>query len=683
MRQRKKRTPRRRTPDPEKRQRLRMGFLAGVVVFCLVAIVARAYYLQIVRHDYYLARQQRQSSSTLLVHCDRGEILAAHGRGLAINIKGRSLFAEPRRIPAKQAGRLAARLAPIIKVRSSVLARRLKSRRGFVWLKRGLTPKQVRALEPWCDKYRGLSFIKENRRVYPNRELAGQVLGFVNIDSRGQEGLELYYNKYLEGRQIYISLEHDARSRVVDTSSYPELKHYCGKSLYLTIDRNLQAWTERELEKAVVESRGKQGVAVIMDADNGAILAMAQYPRFNPNSKRKTNPALWRNRAVTDLMEPGSTFKVFTLVAALESGVYKISDRIDCENGRYRVGRRTIHDTHAHGILRLDEVLKYSSNIGVSKVVTRVGAERFYKVLRSFGFGSRSGIDFPHEPSGRLRPWKRWRSIDLCNLAFGQGVALTPVQLVAAYAALANGGYRVTPHLVSRIVNSDGWTVYEFPRRRTAPRACSAEVAKALDRALGMVVEEGGTAPRARVAGYRVAGKTGTAQKFDFAKKCYSHNNYWASFIGYVDPPAGTSRKVVYVMIDEPRKSIYGGVVAAPAFKRINQRLACYYNYPPATGTKRLAMELLPEEKEDGQSAAAQESETGAKAARDCAERKTGPRLMPDLTGRTIREALTLVSRYRGRVEISGQGRIAAQQPEPGTELKPGLDFSFRLQRDI
>ncbi len=685
MKFRKKRTSRRRPPDPEKRQRLRMNFLAGLVVTCLLAIVARAYYLQIVKHDYYLARQQRQSSSTLLVRCDRGEILAADGRGLAINIKGRSLFAEPRRIPKKEARRLAARLAPVIKVRSRVLARRLQSRRGFVWLKRGLTPGQVRALEPLCDKYRGLSFLKENRRVYPNRELAGQVLGFVNIDSRGQEGLELYYNKYLEGRQIYISLEHDARSRVVDASSYPEMKHYRGKTLYLTIDRNLQAWTERELEKAVLESRGKQGVAVIMDAENGAILAMAQYPRFNPNSKHKTNPALWRNRAVTDLMEPGSTFKVFTLVAALESGVFKISDRIDCENGRYRVGRRTIHDTHGHGLLRLDEVLKYSSNIGVSKVVTRVGPERFYKVLRAFGFGAKSGIDFPHEPAGHLRLWKRWRAIDLCNLAFGQGVSLTPVQLVTAYAALANGGYRVTPHLVSRIVNSDGWTVYEYPKRRTAPRACSAEVAKAMDRALGMVVEDGGTAPRARVAGYRVAGKTGTSQKFDFVNKCYSHSNYWASFIGYVDPPAGVSRKIVYVMVDEPRKSIYGGVVAAPAFRRINQRLACYYNYPPAAGATHLAMNRLEEDKSglSGPGPKARKEKAGVPAEAGCGTENPGTRVMPDLTGRSIREALALVSRYRGRVKISGQGRIAAQRPEPGAELKPGLNFFFQLKRDI
>ena len=677
-----RRTGKRTSKRVDVRLRRRMNLLVGIVFLSLGAIVARAYYLQIVRHDYYLTRQQRQSSSNLLVNCDRGEILAADGGALAVNIKGHSLFAEPRRLNKQQARKLARKLAPILKIRSRSLEKRLSGRRGFVWLKRSLTPKQVKALQPWCRKFRGLSFLKENRRVYPNRELAGQVIGFTDIDCRGLEGIELYYDRYLRGRRVYVELERDARSQLVDSSNHPELDRYRGKTLYLTIDRHLQAWAERELEEAVRDSRGKRGVALIMDADNGAILAMAQYPRFNPNSKRRNDPSLWRNRAVTDLMEPGSTFKVFTLVAALESGVYRIDDQIDCENGRYRVGRRTIHDTHGHGLLRLDEVLKYSSNIGCSKIVTRVGAERFYRVLRNFGFGSRSGIDFPHEPAGRLRSWKKWRPIDLCNLAFGQGVAVTPVQLVAAYAALANGGRRVTPHLVERIVNSEGWTVYEYPVGKSARRACSPRVARALDRALAMVVEDDGTAPRARIPGYRVAGKTGTAQKFDFTKKCYSHNDYWASFIGYVDPPAGQSRKVVYVMIDEPRSSIYGGVVAAPAFKRISQRLAGYYNYPTTTGAASLAA-LLAEEDEKSTEPASGQQNPASNESGPVSDRHLDIRVMPDLTGCTIREALTLVSYYRGQVKITGEGRIAAQQPRPGTRLQPGLKFVFKLSRDI
>ncbi len=673
----------------DRRRRLRMGVLGVCVTLLLIVILVRAWYLQVVRHDYYRARQQRQSSATLKITCPRGEIRAADGGRLAITIKGESLYAEPRFFARRQARSVARELSPVLKCSRAFLTKRLSGDRGFAWLKRDLTPAQVEKLKPFCARYRGLGFLKENRRVYPNRELAGQILGFTDIDGRGREGLELYYDRYLRGRQIYVALERDARSRVVDISSYPELDHFRGKNLCLTIDRHLQAWAEEELARAVIESRGKQGVAVIMDAADGAILAMAQYPRFNPNSRRKTNPALWRNRAVTDLMEPGSTFKVFTLVAALESGLFKIDDRIDCEQGRYRVGRRVIHDTHAHGILRLDEVLKYSSNIGVSKIVTRIGAERFYRVLKAFGFGERSGIDFPHEPSGRLRPWKCWRPIDLCNLAFGQGVALTPVQLVAAYAALANGGRRVTPHLVRRIVNQEGWTVWEYPRRRLLRRACRPAVAKALDHALGMVVEEGGTAPRARLAGYRVAGKTGTAQKFDFTRKCYSHNNYWASFIGYLDPPAGNSRKVVYVMIDEPRESIYGGVVAAPAFRRINQRLAGYYNYPPAEGAHCLALISAQSVNGAGESAAGEgapqdECRLG-KAGEDAIRAAARLRVMPDLTGRSIREALALVGRLgrHGRIRITGQGRIAAQRPAPGTRLEPGTDFVFKLSRDI
>ena len=666
----------RESKEERRRLRQRIGIVAGVVVFSLIAVVARAYFLQVVKHDYYLARQQKQRSSSLLVHCDRGEILSSDGGTLAVNIKGKSLYAEPRRVKDKK--RIAKGLAPILKMKVSRLERRLSGKRGFAWLKRSLTPAQVEALKPWCKQEPGLAFLKENRRVYPNRELAGQVLGFTDIDCQGQEGLERHYEEYLHGHQLYISLERDAKRQVVESSQSAELDHLKGKTVYLTLDRRLQAWAEQELETAVTESRGKGGVALVMNADDGAVLAMAQYPRFNPNSKRKNNPALWRNRAVADLLEPGSTFKVFTLVAALESGLFKIDDLIDCEEGKFKVGRRTIHDTHEYGLLRLDEVLKYSSNIGCSKVVDRIGAERFHAVLKNFGFGSYSGIDYPHEPSGRLRPWQKWRPIDLCNLAFGQGVSVTAVQLVAAYAALANGGHLVTPHLVAKIVNGAGWTVYEHPAKKSS-RACSSKVAQQVDQALALVVEDDGTAPQARIPGFRVVGKTGTAQKFDFAQKSYSHKDYWASFIGYVDPPVGQSRKVVYVMIDEPRSSIYGGVVAAPAFQRINRHLVSYFNYASQAEFATLAMPVC-EAENAGNEGVVKNGESAEKLSGSFTQIA---KVMPDFTGRTIRDALILIGSYRRSVKISGQGRIVAQEPLPGTRLEPGLDFVFHLNNEI
>ena len=661
----------------------RIRWVAGLVVFCLIAVVVRAWFVQVVEHDYYLARQQRQRRANVLVTCERGEILAADGGRLAITVKGKALFAEPRKI--KDDKRLAKILAPILGRKVAALEHRLSGKRGFVWLKRSLTQEQIKALKPWCKKEIGLAFSEENRRVYPNRELAGQILGFTNIDCVGQEGLERYYDKYLKGRQIYLEREYDARRQVVDNSKYPELDCYKGKTVYLTIDRNLQAWAETALADAVISSRGRSGVALVMNADDGALLAMAQYPRFNPNSKRKNNPALWRNRSVVDLLEPGSTFKVFTLAAALESGIFKIDDKIDCEKGKYRVGRRTIHDTHEHGILRLDEIIKYSSNIGCSKIVERLGAQRFYTTLKKFGFGARCGIDYPNEPSGRLRSWRKWRPVDLCNAAFGQGVSLTSVQLTAAYAALANGGYRVTPHLVAKIVNSAGWTVYEHHRQGLPVRACSREVARQVDKALGMVVEADGTAPRARIPGFRVAGKTGTAQKFDFKKKCYSHSKFWASFVGYVDPPAGQSRKVVYVMVDEPKKSIYGGMVAAPAFRNINRRLISYLNYVP-TSVAELEVPLSekmnctcdPALKTTAVSQELPQSCTGATAGQDQLAL-----VVPDFTGQTIREALTRIGSYSNHVKISGHGRIIAQKPAPGSRLEPGINFIFTLSNEI
>ena len=370
----------------------------------------------------------------------------------------------------------------------------------------------------------------------------------------------------------------------------------------------------------------------------------------------------------------------------MESGRFKIDDKIDCEQGEYKVGRRTIHDTHEHGILRLDEVLKYSSNIGCSKIVEQLGPQRFYDSLKKFGFGSRSGIDFPHEPSGRMRSWRKWRPVDLCNIAFGQGVSLTPVQLTAAYSALANGGYRVVPHLVDKVVNAAGWTVYEHRHKGLKQRVCSAAVAQQVDGALAMVVEDDGTAPRAQIPGFRVAGKTGTSQKFDFKNKCYSHSKYWASFVGYVDPPAGQSRKVVYVMVDEPKKSIYGGMVAAPAFRKINQRLISYLNYTPDAELVKLASPLAEDAAAAGNDSAhdiAVERCAGGEIAGS--ENPSGQlaAVVPDFTGQTIREALARISRYRHKVEISGQGRIVAQQPAPGSQLEPGVDFVFKLSSEI
>ncbi len=662
----------------------RIRWVAGLVVFCLSAVVVRAWYVQVINHDHYLARQQQQRSANLLLTCKRGEILAADGGRLAVTVKGKSLFANPQRI--KNSKKLARVLAPILGQQATILERRLRSKRSFVWLKRSLTQSQVRALAPWCKKEKGLAFFKENQRIYPNRELAGQVLGFTNIDCCGQEGLESYYDKYLKGRQVYLEREYDAKRQVVDSYEYPELDFYKGKTVYLTIDRHIQAWAEAALAKAVTGSRGRGGVALVMNAEDGALLAMAQYPGFNPNSKRKNNPALWRNRAAVDLMEPGSTFKVFTLVAALASGRFKIDDKVDCEQGKYKVGRRTIHDTHEHGLLRLDEVLKYSSNIGCSKIVEQLGPQCFYDTLKKFGFGARSGIDFPHEPSGRLRSWRRWRPVDLCNIAFGQGVSLTPVQLTAAYAALANGGYRVVPHLVDKVVNAAGWTVYEFRHKGLKQRVCSRAVARQVDGALAQVVADDGTAPRARIPGFRVAGKTGTAQKFDFKKKCYSHNKYWASFVGYVDPPAGQSRKVVYVMVDEPKKSIYGGMVAAPAFRRINQHLVSYLNYTPDAELVELAMPLAEDAAgacDDSADAFAAEPGGGGESAADANPAVPAAPIVPDFTGQTIREALARISRYRHKVKISGQGRIVAQQPAPGSRLEPGVDFVFKLSSEI
>jgi cell division protein FtsI (penicillin-binding protein 3) len=659
--------------DIPRLERWKIMALALVMVCGAAGLVSRAYYLQIVRHDFFYTKSLQQNRQAVEIRPERGEILDSRGNKLAISLESESVYVQPHKIVSKK--KVARKLARILPFSSRQMYRKLASKKSFVWIARDVLPSQAEKIKKLHLK--GVGFVKESRRFYPNRELAGQLLGFVGVDSKGLEGIEHFYDRYLQGKKNIVFLERDARRGILDPDDLGSVEGTRGKTVMVTIDRTIQHTVEQELARAVAGSGAKRGLAMVMDVESGAVLAMSQYPFFNPNSFTSSKPSIWRNRAVVDMIEPGSTFKVFTVAAALDQGVVTPDTCFDCEQGKYRVGGRTIHDTHKHGKLNVTEIVKLSSNIGCSKIAARLGKQGLYDFLSRCGFGSPTGIDFPGENQGVLRDWHRWRDVDLSNISFGQGVGVTPVQLMMAYAALANGGYLVKPYLVKQVVNENGWKVYEHHPASERRRAFSPTVARQVSAMLETVVDDDGTAPKARIPGYRVAGKTGTSQKYDSKKKKYSRKNYLASFIGFIPAPENHGKLLVYVMLDEPRTSIYGGMVAAPAFSRIGQRLLAYLNVEPSSRVMLAA-------KESGKTA---KREVGISASiapigtkKSTLAANIG--IMPDFSGRSVRDVLAYFGTLPDSLAIHGSGKIMKQKPLPGKRIVAGVGMEFVLQTE-
>ncbi|NIA18864.1 MAG: penicillin-binding protein [Xanthomonadaceae bacterium] len=647
--------------------------LALVMVCGAAGLVSRAYYLQIVRHDFFYTKSLQQSRQAVEIRPERGEILDSRGNKLAISLESESIYAQPHKIVSKK--KAARKLARILPFSRRQIYRKLASKKSFAWIARDVLPSQAEKIKKL--HLNGVGFVKESRRYYPNRELAGQLLGFVGVDSRGLEGIEHFYDRYLQGKKNIVFLERDARRGILDPGDLGSVEGTRGKTVIVTIDRTIQHTVEQELARAVSGSGAKRGLGLVMDVESGAILAMSQYPFFNPNSFSSSKPSIWRNRAVVDMIEPGSTFKVFTVAAALDQGVITPATCFDCEQGKFRVGGRTIHDTHKHGKLNVSEIVKLSSNIGCSKIAARLGKQGLYDFLSRCGFGSPTGIDFPGEKQGVLRDWHRWRDVDLSNISFGQGVGVTPVQLMMAYAALANGGYLVRPYLVKQVVNENGWKVYEHQPASERRRAFSPKVARQVLAMLEKVVDDDGTAPKARIPGYRVAGKTGTSQKYDPKKKKYSRKNYLASFIGFIPAPENHGKLLVYVMLDEPRTSIYGGMVAAPAFSRIGQRLLAYLNVEPSSRVMLAARESEKIGKREAGTSASM-APIGTKKS----TLTTNAGIMPDFSGRSVRDVLAYFGTLPGLLAIHGSGKIMKQKPRPGQRIVAGTGMEFMLQAE-
>ncbi len=573
---------------PKNYIRLRIAFM-GVCFFLLISVIcAKAVYLQVFCGSWLSKKAAKQYEKSFVQTGKRGTIYDRDGKELAVSIEGTSIAAYLNQIEDKKS--VAKTLAGILRKDRRKLLKQFQTNQGFIWVKRQATPKEVNAIKTL--DLRGIGFIPAYSRFYPNKSVAAQVIGFTGIDGNGLEGAEYYYDKVLSGAEEKYTVLKDALGRGFAKDQEAENPAYNsihgGKNIILTIDRNIQHITQTALETSVKEFSAKSGMAVVMDPRTGEILALSHYPSFNPNVFKQYPRQLWRNRALTDPFEPGSTMKIFSAAAALSSGTISPSTIFYCENGAYKVGSNTIHDTHPRGWLSLQQIVKYSSNIGIAKVIEMVGSETLYTTLKNFGFGSKTGLDCPGETAGILTSSNRWSKIDSSAISFGQGVSTSAIQLVSAASAIANGGLLMKPFIVQSVTNENGRIL-----KRTEPeiirRATSPEVASIVKRIMQTVVTEGGTGTSAFLDGYTVCGKTGTAQKTDKSGN-YARGKYISSFLGFA--PADNPRLVILVVIDEPVNAHYGGTVAAPAFQNIAHETLQHLNVPPETkkGTIKAAL---------------------------------------------------------------------------------------------
>lgn len=564
---------------PENRRKTRIVWLGGLFFLLFCILTGKAVYLQVFQSS-WLARMAEGEYEKSQEHLGkRGTIYDSRGREMAVTLDATSVGAYPKKILDFKSA--AEDLSACLGVDSGILYRNLDSHRPFIWIKRQVTPREAEAVRDLA--LEGIDFIPEQNRFYPNRMLAAQLIGFTGIDGRGLEGLEYLYDTYLKGKAGNYRMLTDALGRGFDGERL-DLPEYSGNSLILTIDAAIQYIAEKALEEGVKKASARSGMAVVMVPQTGEVLALAHYPFFNPNTFSQFKRKSWRNRAATDTFEPGSTLKIFSAAAAIEYGDCTTDTLFFCENGKYRVGEDTIHDTRPHGWLTLENIIKYSSNIGAVKIGETIGSEALYRALIGFGFGEKTGIDCPGETAGSLPSFRRWSKIHTGTISFGHGLSVSAIQLITAVSAIANGGTLMKPYMVQAILDAKGAPVARFgPEPRG--RAVSEKTAQSVREMMRKVVEEGGTGVLGAVDGYDACGKTGTAQKID-ETGAYAKGSYLASFVGFL--PARKPRIAIIVLIDEPQGDHYGGTVAAPIFKKIGQGALNYLDVPPRPETNPL-----------------------------------------------------------------------------------------------
>jgi cell division protein FtsI (penicillin-binding protein 3) len=653
--------------------RRRALVLAALLACALLGLIGRLTYLQVFRHAAYAAVMDRQNSKTVTLRAKRGPILDRHGEVLADSSAAESLFAEPRRIA--DAAALARWLAPILRERVAELQRRLEGDRGFVWLRRRLPPAMADAVR--ARRAPGLGLEVESIRLYPNRELAAHVIGFEGAEGTGLEGIERALDAHLAGVPGRALVERDALGRDVSAAPVILTPPRPGGGVRLTVDRTIQYLAEREIDAAYRRTGARAAMAVVMDPRTGDLLALAIRPTFNPNAFATATPGDWRNRAITDPFEPGSTFKAVLAAAALQERVVAPGDLIHGGHGVIKVANTTIRDWKKHGWLTFAEVLQHSSNVGAIKVGLALGRDRYARYIGDFGFGSPTGIGLPGESRGMVRTPGRWSGLSLASLSIGQEISVTALQLVAAFGALANGGRLMQPRVVDALLDPDGREVRAV-EPHVVRQVIEPATARALTRLLVRVVEEG-TGRAAAITGYTVAGKTGTAQKLDPATRRYSRSAAVLSFAGFA--PAEDPRFAMLVLLDEPRNERWGGEAAAPVFSAIGGEILRYLGVPPRD---TVPVQLVDRSGGWPRGGAAR-PRSDAAAARPVHGRAGHDHLasveaiMPSLSGMTLRQALATLAPLRVQVEVEGRGLVVAQAPGEGAALEPDDVTRLRL----
>ncbi|MFA5286868.1 MAG: penicillin-binding transpeptidase domain-containing protein [Candidatus Omnitrophota bacterium] len=532
-------------------------FFLVFFIFCIL----RLFYIQIFRSNYLADIANKQHNLFAELEPFRGIIYDINFKPQTLNLPADSLYASPNMMADRDKETAILNLSVILNYSKDYLRNRLYRKKSFIWLARKITPEQADEIKKL--KIKSLGFLRESKRSYPNTYLASQIIGFAGVDNRGLEGVELYLDKYLRGDPGWGIFLRDARQKRLDIYQKMVLPKD-GMDVVLTIDQVVQYIAERELDKAYKAHNAKGASIIVMDPHTGRILALANRPTYNLNEYSNVNKDQTRNRAICDLFEPGSVFKIVTASAALEEKRVTEEDRIFCENGAYRVGNHTLHDHTSHGWLTFREVIEQSSNIGTTKIAQMLGPEIVYKYVKLFGFGSKLGIDLQGEIPGMIKEPRFWSKTSIGAVPIGQEVGVTSLQLASALSVIANGGQLMKPYIIEEIRDRQGRVI-----RRTSPtlirKVISLDTAARISKMLTGAVEEG-TGKMAQIPGLTSAGKTGTAQKLD-ANGAYSHDKFVASFIGFapVEDPVVT----IVVSVDEPHPYYFGGVVAAPVFKNV------------------------------------------------------------------------------------------------------------------
>ena len=655
----------------ERGTRLRLMLVALSISLWAVAIGVRLFQLQVLDRPSFERQAARQSERTINLDSRRGPILDRDGRPLAVSVDAESVYAVPQDVenPARTAKALAGALGFDAAAQKELLAG-LQKNRAFVWVKRKLDPAAARAVRDL--QLDGVGFLTENRRYYPNRELASQVLGYVGLDNTGMSGIEYAFEDQIKGHPAKVFVQTDARRRPVGHTERPSTD---GATVVLTLDESIQYSAETELERAMAETQSVAGVIVVLDPRSGEVLALANRPTFNPNRFAAYGSGRWKNRAVVDAYEPGSMFKIITAAAALEEKVVEPEEVIDCGGGSIDIAGVRINDHAVFHDLKFKDVIAKSSDIGVVRVAQRLGRENFNRYMRNFGFGAVTGIELPGESMGLLRPPARWSALSLASLSFGQEVGVTAVQMAAAVGAVANGGYLMRPLIVRQVEDGAG-RVIKAEKPLAVRRVLEPETVDTLTTILKGVVTDG-TGRHAAIPGYVVAGKTGTAQKVD-AQGHYSMVDHVASFVGYV--PASRPALVVLVSLDTPRgPRNEGGDVAAPVFARVAEHALRHLAVPPDDADRVLRM--APYRPSNLTPAAYVPGRAPAPGAVEAQADPGDPQLMPDLRGQSAREAALVAARRGLLVELRGSGRVVSQTPDPGTEIDNGARCVLTLDR--